>query len=113
MAAGMNGFRLSQYKWEGGKNFEELVTWGITPAIALMDILDGMEDNESLSNNPAVYLILNDLKCKLEDIEVTIYRFIHEKAEEEKQGKGKIAPQEDEKAPEARNPITSTGSEAR
>jgi len=84
MAAGMDGFRLSQYKWEDGGNLEELITWGITPAIALVDILDRMEDNKNLSDNPVTCLILNDLKCKLEDIEKTIYRFMDEMNEEKK-----------------------------
>ena len=84
MAAGMDGFRLSQYKWEDGGTLEELITWGITPAIALVDILDHMEDNKNLSDNPVTCLILNDLKCKLEDIEKTIYRFMDEMNEEKK-----------------------------
>jgi hypothetical protein len=84
MAAGLEGFRLSQYKWEGGANLEELVTWGINPVIALVDILDDMEDKDNLSDNHVTCLILNDLKCKLEDLEQTVYRFIDEMHEDKK-----------------------------
>ena len=87
MAEGLKGTRLSEYKWDGGKNFEELVTWGVLPAKSFVDVLDGFHDFEEFHDNPATPLVINELKCKLEDIKATIYRFITEKHHEEKQEK--------------------------
>ena len=78
------GIRLSDYKWEGGSNFEQLVTWGILPAMGFVDTLDNIADNGNYSENCATPLVINELKCKLEDIKATIYRFMAEMREEEK-----------------------------
>ena len=81
------GNRLSDWKWEGGSNLEELVTWGVLPAMSFVDVLDDIADNRDFSDNSTACYIVNELKCKLEDIKETIYRFIDEKYHEEKQKK--------------------------
>ena len=90
------GNRLDDFKWDGGENFDKLVHWGVCPARSLVGVLDDFCFNTKLEVETA-YPIINELQCKLEDLEKTIRRFILE-MEEEKEAPEPAQPGTDSEA---------------
>ena len=79
--------RLSQFKYDGGSNMEELCVWGTGPMKMLVGYMDEIiegEMEEMESPGDKMLFIMYELLDKLGELDETILRFVKERQGEEK-----------------------------
>lgn len=66
---------LNDIKWEGPGSLEDLCTWGIQPAMGMLELLDEKSDFDSDEHTRMLYM---EIKSKLESIEEAAYHLMKE-----------------------------------
>ena len=99
MYEGPKADRASNLEWDKGEGLENLVTWGIDPLKHYIDSMERELDAQGCNGPETTFtVILNEMKCKVEDMEETLYRFREEFRTKEGKAPEQVPVSEDSRA---------------